>query len=259
MRTSKYGSGGPPLVLVHGLACDSSDWAAQVAAFDASTTVVVCELPGHGSSPATPAECTIQAYGAALARDLITQAVGPAILVGHSMGCRIVLEAYRVEPAIASHLVLIDGSRIGEGDPTAAERAMATELAGDGYLRFMRSFFGAMFVADPAIATLIFERGISLPAPNGRALITNLAGWDAGEVEAALDCVAVPVLAIQTTTMDTARQRISLQPGQSSPWLDLIRAHVPRAETVTLFGSGHFPQIERSDEVNALIAGFARL
>ena len=26
-----------------------------------------------------------------------------------------------------------------------------------------------------------------------------------------------------------------------------------------LFGLGHFPQIERSDEVNALIAGFARL
>jgi pimeloyl-ACP methyl ester carboxylesterase len=123
----------------------------------------------------------------------------------------------------------------------------------------MRSFFGAMFVADPAIATLIFERGISLPAPTGRALITNLAGWDAGEVEAALDCVAVPVLAIQTTTMGTARQRISLQPGQSSPWLDLIRARVAQVETVTLFGSGHFPQIERSDEVNALIAGFARL
>jgi len=258
VRTSKYGSGGPPLVLVHGLACDGSDWAAQVAAFDASTTVVVCELPGHGSSPATPAECTIPAYGAALARDLIEQAVGPAILVGHSMGCRIILEAYRVEPAIASRLVLLDGSRISEGDSRAAERAMAAELAGDGYLRFMRSFFGAMFVADPAIARSIFERGVSLPAPNGRALITNLAGWDAGEVEAALDCVAVPVLAIQTTTMDTARQRISLQPGQSAPWLDLIRARVPQAETVTLFGSGHFPQIERSDEVNALIAGFAR-
>jgi pimeloyl-ACP methyl ester carboxylesterase len=115
-----------------------------------------------------------------------------------------------------------------------------------------------LVVADPAIARSIFERGVSLPAPYGRALITNLAGWDAGEVEAALDCVAVPVLAIQTTTMDTARQRISLQPGQSAPWLDLIRARVPQAETVTLFGSGHFPQIERSDEVNALIAGFAR-
>ena len=113
MRTTRYGSGGPPLVLVHGLACDGSDWAAQVAAFEPRTTVIVCELPGHGSSPAIPADCTVGAYGAALVRDLIEQAVGPAILVGHSMGCRIVVEAYRVEPTIASGLVLIDGSRIG--------------------------------------------------------------------------------------------------------------------------------------------------
>jgi pimeloyl-ACP methyl ester carboxylesterase len=105
----------------------------------------------------------------------------------------------------------------------------------------------------------IFQRGISLPAPIGRALIANLAGWDAGEVEAVLDCIAVPVLAIQTTTMDTARERVSLQSGQSSPRLDLVGAHVPQAESVTLFGAGHFPQIENSDEITALIAGFAQL
>ncbi len=259
MRTTRYGSGGPPLVLVHGLACDGSDWAAQVAVFEPRTTVIVCELPGHGSSPAIPADCTVGAYGAALVRDLIEQAVGPAILVGHSMGCRIVVEAYRVEPTIASGLVLIDGSRIGAGDPEAAQRALADELAGDGYLRFIRSFFGSMLVADPPTARMILERGLSLPAPVGRMLIANLAGWDAGEVEVALDCIAVPLLAIQTTTMDTARQRASLQPGESSPWLDLIRAHVPHAAITTLFGSGHFPQIERSQEITELIACFAQL
>ena len=128
-----------------------------------------------------------------------------------------------------------------------------------GNLRFIRSFFGSMLVADPPTARMILERGLSLPAPVGRMLIANLAGWDAGEVEVALDCIAVPLLAIQTTTMDTARQRASLQPGESSPWLDLIRAHVPHAAITTLFGSGHFPQIERSQEITELIACFAQL
>ena len=154
MRMTRAGTGGPPLVFVHGLACDGTDWHAQVDSLETRTTVVVCELPGHGSSPARPAECTIEAYGAALARALTKLKLPPSILVGHSMGCRVVLEASQLEPDAVCGLVLVDGSRIGEGDPAAAERAMADELAGDGYPRFMRQFFESMFVpsSDPVLA-----------------------------------------------------------------------------------------------------------
>ena len=194
MRTTRYGSGGPPLVLVHGLACDGSDWAAQVAVFEPRTTVIVCELPGHGSSPAIPADCTVGAYGAALVRDLIEQAVGRRFWWATAWGAG---SLWR---------------RTGSNPPSPPDWCSSTA-----------------------------------------------AGSDAGEVEVALDCIAVPLLAIQTTTMDTARQRASLQPGESSPWLDLIRAHVPHAAITTLFGSGHFPQIERSQEITELIACFAQL
>ncbi|MEO3756831.1 alpha/beta hydrolase [Mycobacterium sp. B14F4] len=258
MRMSRAGTGGPPLVFVHGLACDATNWQAQVGSFATRTTVVVCELPGHGSSPGTPTDCTIEGYGAALARGLTELTLPPAILVGHSMGCRVVLEANRVEPGAVSGLILIDGSRIGEGDPAAAERAMADELAGDGYSRFMRQFFESMFVSssDPALAEAIIHRALDFPAAIGRNLLTNLAGWDAAEVESALDSVRVPLLAIQSTTLDAARERVSLKPGQNSAWIDLVLAHVPRATVVTLPGAGHFPQIELADEVNALIADF---
>ncbi len=259
MRMTRYGSGGPALVLVHGLACDPTDWDAQVASFAPRTTVIVGELAGHGSSPGTPADCTIEAYGTALARQLATLAVGPVILVGHSMGCRVVLQACRVDPSAVSALVLIDGSRIADGDPRAAEAAMAEELAGDGYQRFIRGFFESMLIGDPALAEAIIERALRLEPDVGRALLTDLAGWDAGEVERALDAVGVPVLAIQTTTMDTTRRRVSLAAGLRSPWLDLVRAHVPAAEVAVLPGSGHFPQIEKADEVSALIAGFAQI
>jgi pimeloyl-ACP methyl ester carboxylesterase len=158
-------------------------------------------------------------------------------------------------------LVLVDGSRIGAGDPVAAERAMADEVAGDGYPRFMRQFFESMFFrsSDPAVAKAIVDRALRLPAAVGRPLITNLAGWDAGQVESALDAVGVPLLAIQSTTMDATRTRVSLSPGQSSGWIDLIRAHVPQAAVAILLGTDHYPQIARADEVTALIASFASL
>ncbi|MEI6252598.1 MAG: alpha/beta fold hydrolase [Mycobacteriaceae bacterium] len=250
---------GAPLVFVHGFACDRTDWRAQVDSLGSRTTVVEYELPGHGSTPGTPAECTIEAYGAGLARALRDLELPPAILVGHSMGCRVVLEANRFQPDAVAGLVLVDGSRIAQGDPVAARRAMADELDGDGYRRFVREFFASMFFSssDPAVARAICDRAMRLPAEVGRALMTDLAGWDASEVENALDRVRVPLLAIQSTTMDTALKRVPLNAGQSSPWIDLIRTHVPDAAVAILPGPSHFPQIELADEVTALIAGFA--
>lgn len=249
----------PPLVFVHGFACDRTDWRAQVDSLGSRTTVVEYELPGHGSSPGAPAECTIEAYGAGLGRTLRELELPPAILVGHSMGCRVVLEANRFQPEAVAGLVLVDGSRIAHGDPVAARRTMADELDGDGYRRFVREFFESMFFAssDPAVARAICDRAMRLPAEVGRTLMTDLAGWDAGEVEGALGMVAVPLLAIQSTTMDAALKRVSLTPGGSSPWVDLIRTQVPGAAVAILSGTGHFPQIELADEVTALIAGFA--
>lgn len=249
----------PPLVFVHGFACDRTDWRIQVDSLAAGTTVVEYELPGHGSTPGTPADCTIKAYGAGLARALTELELPPAILVGHSMGCRVVLEANRCQPDNVAGLVLVDGSRIAQGDPLVARRAMADQLDGDGYQRFVREFFESMFFpsSDPALTKAICDRAMRMPAAVGRALMTDIAGWDAGEVEAALDTVAVTLLVIQSTTMDTALKRVPLTPGQSSPWIDLVRTHVPGAAVTVLTGPGHFPQIELADEVTALIAGFA--
>jgi pimeloyl-ACP methyl ester carboxylesterase len=258
MYVTRVGSGGPPLFFVHGLACDATDWRAQVDAFSPTTTVAACDLPGHGASRAVPADCTIEAYGRAVAAAVTELRVPPAILVGHSMGCRVVLAATRASPDVVAGLVLVDGSRIGAGDPEAAGQAMADEVAGDGYLRFMRQFFESMFVpsSDPVLALAIVDRALRMPARLGRPLLRDLAGWDAAEVEGALDAVGVPVLAIQSTTMDTARERVSLTTGLSSPWLDLVRAHLPSAAVEILPGTSHFPQIERADDVNAAIAGF---
>jgi pimeloyl-ACP methyl ester carboxylesterase len=259
MRTTMTGIGDPPLIFVHGFACDGTDWQAQRESLEKKTTVIVCELPGHGFSPGTSAECTIEAYGAAVAKTLRELPSRPAILVGHSMGCRVVLEANRVQSDAVAGLVLVDGSRISSGDPIAAEQAMADELAGDGYRRFVRQFFESMFFpsSNPALAMAIVERALRFPTGLGRTLMTDLAGWDAREMESALDSVHVPLLAIQSTTLDTARQRVSLEPGLSSPWLELVSAHVPQASIEMLHGYSHFPQIELADEVTALIADCA--
>ena len=228
MHVTTAGSGGPPLFFVHGLACDATDWRAQVDALAPQTTVVRV-VARTRISPGTPADCTIEAYGAAVAQALAELESPPAILVGHSMGCRVVLAADRARPDAVAGLVLVDGGRIGAGDPVAAGQAMADDLVGEGYLGFMRDFsMDVVPSSDPIVAQAIIERALRFPAELGRPLLENLATWDAAAVEGALDAVDVPVLAMQSTAMDTARERVSLTTGLNSPWIDLVRAHVPR-------------------------------
>lgn len=254
------GTGSPALVFVHGFACDATDWRAQVTSLAAGTTVVTVDLPGHGRNRAAKTECTIVDYGRWVAQALSELALAPAVLIGHSMGCRVVLEAARRRPEAIAGLVLIDGSRIGEGDSVAARQAMAEKIVGDGYQRFIRQFFGSMFLmsSDDELKRAITGRALLFSPTIGRSLLADLAGWDAAEAVKALAAVRVPLLAIQSTTMVSGRERSSLQPGQNSPWLDLIRAEVPTAIIAELFGSGHFPQIEQAEEVSAAIAQFVR-
>ena len=87
------GDGRPPIVFVHGFACAHSDWDAQVAHFSPRHQTIAVDLRGHGASPGEAAECSIERYGADVAEVMRALALPPAVLVGHSMGCRVAVEA----------------------------------------------------------------------------------------------------------------------------------------------------------------------
>lgn len=258
MHVNVSGHGSPALVFVHGFACDANDWAAQTTALASLSTVISCDLISHGRSVVSAEASTIAQYGAAVAALLEERDLAGVILVGHSMGCRVSLACYAAAPERIAGLVLLDGSRIGSGDPAEAAYAMTAHLAGEGYDTFIRAFFDAMFVpsSDPVVHAAILERAQRLPASVGRPLLVDLARWDAGDMDAAISRITVPVLAIQTTTLNLARERVPLAVDGESAWLDLVRSHQPSAQVATIPGAGHFPHIEQAHEVTALIADF---
>jgi len=258
MHVNVAGTGQPALVFVHGFACDSTDWAAQLDSLGSRTEVVSCDLGSHGRSPGEEPEASIAAYGASVARLLEELGLTAVILVGHSMGCRVVLECARRASERVVGIVLLDGSRIGVGDPTAAARTMAARLEGAGYASFLREFFAAMFVpsSEPRLQRAVLERALRLPPNVGRRLLVDIVQWDAGEMEAALSRVSVPLLTIQTTTLNVEGDRVSLAADSESAWLDLVRGHQPDVEIATLTGAGHFPHIENAEKVTELIGNF---
>ncbi|MBV8030462.1 MAG: alpha/beta hydrolase [Betaproteobacteria bacterium] len=252
------GRGAPPLFFVHGYCCEHGDWAPQLEHFRATHEIVACDLRGHGRTPGRPEECTIETFGgdvAALATNLGLRGV---VLVGHSMGCRVVLEAARLMPEGVAGIVLVDGSRFASGDPEAAAAAARAAIERDGYAAFAATLFGEMFVPGSVRAKEILAR-VDARAPDvGAALWPRSAAWDAGKLEAALDAVRSPVLAIQSTTRDpTTLRRTSLKPGETSPWLKLLRKKLGRLPVEVIPGVGHFTQLDAPERVNTLIREFA--
>lgn len=251
MNFVQRGSGEPPLLLVHGFACSHEDWQRQIQFFASSRQVVACDLRGHGATPGRAHECSIEHYGGDVAALLNNLGFAKAVLVGHSMGTRVVLEAARIAPERVAGIVLIDGSRQASGDPDAAETAVRTSIEAAGYAAFAENAFRQMRCSDA-----ILERAKRLPAETGTALWARMVRWDAAHIDAALAAVHAPLMVIQSTYIDHNRQRRSLTAGQSTAWLELVREKVPGARIEVIPGVGHFTQLDAADEVNRLLAAF---
>src|SRR5215475_7741641 len=177
LHYQRAGAGVPPLVFVHGFACAHEDWRHQAAAFAGRHCVVACDLRGHGASPGDAASSDIETFGADVAALLGALDLSGAVLVGHSMGTRVVL-------------VLVDGSFQGAAGARAEEAARATVSAA-GYGAFVGPLFEQMFLVASPEADRIRERALALAEAVGAALWPSMAGWDARRMTAALENITV--------------------------------------------------------------------
>lgn len=254
----REGDGYPPLVFVHGIACAHDDWQAQIDYLRPRQCVVACDLRGHGASSGDPAHCDIETYGADVIDLLRTLDLSPAVLVGHSMGCRVVLQAYIDAPKRVAGLVLVEGSRVGTGDPHLAEQAVRQRIQAVGYTPFVQGIFASMFLegSDPRVKERIVRRALALPEAIGADLFPRFFCWDAQWMDVALARVAVPTLVIQSTSVNPQGARIALEPGAISPWLDLVRRLVPTAQIDIVSGAGHFVVVEKPQAVNQHLEEF---
>ena len=257
IQYTRTGKGRPPIVFVHGFGCARSDWDNQVAHFQPSHETVAVDLGGHGTSPGGPEHRRLETHGADVAALLEKLNLPPAVLVGHSMGCRVVTAAAALVPDRVKALILVDGSRQGEANSKAHE-ARAKTLADIGYQAYAKSAFEQMFGHDydKAKAATILQRAMDRPAGIAGPLFVDIGRYDSECMDALLSSVRVPMLAIQTTKLTPDGRRVPVESGETTPYLDLLRSKVKGVAIDIIPGIGHFPQLERPRETNAMIAAF---
>jgi pimeloyl-ACP methyl ester carboxylesterase len=252
------GSGSTTLIFVHGFGCDQSDWDAQVDALSARYRVVTFDLPGHADVP-QPEPVTVEALADVLCEVKASHSSGGTVLAGHSLGCRVVLEAFRRCPADVLGLILLDGSRMAAPDLEQAMANVRHVLRSVGVRAYFQQAFDGMLQLsnNAALRRHVLPRLEKIDSNFAEELVLNITRWDAQEIEPVLATVKVPILLLQSTHIDDTLQWKSMEIGTSNAWTDLVTQAVHGTEVTIVPQIGHFLQIEAPESVNREISRFA--
>ena len=237
------GSGSPALVFIHGWNCDRSYWSAQLPVFASTHRVVAIDLAGHGDSGVNRVEWSMANFGADVAAVADALQLQDIILVGHSMGGPVALEAARllkrrVDMVIGADTLSDVSLRYPDEQLAGMLAAMGADFSGtvEGLVR--GSFF--LPTSDPALIDQIASDMSAAPAAAGIGAFGGFARWFNEEVEQTLADIDVPIRLINSDYRPT-----NIGAGQ---------ALTTSFEAVLMSGVGHFVMQEDSAQFNAIMA-----
>ena len=235
-----YGDGSPALVFVHGWMCDQSYWSEQIEPFSTSNTVVTIDLPGHGQSGMDRDEWDMVALGGDVRSVVEHLGLTEVIVLGHSMGGPVALEAARLMPDRVIAVVGVDalhdfGFRYEPGSFEAMAAAFESDFAGT-----MDQFVSSMFHdgADPVLIAGIRDNMAEGPPDVGADLMVDFEDYD---MVAAVSAIDVPIYSINADLWPTD--------------IEANQAIHTDYEAVIVDEVGHFLMMEDPAAFNAHLVG----
>ncbi len=237
------------VLFIHGYSGHPDNWDNLRTALPENLKGRTVTLVGHGFRLAEPGPFNIERC----ADDILSALHHPAILVGHSMGCRIALEVARRVNDKVKALVLVDGSN-APGNTTELRQTLNFERKSRGHDEMMGDVLDTMMVGklSAGLRTQMTGRIRSMPATRAGAYEISMMQWGTNNFKSALAAVKCPVLLVQSTSLVSGegwtRKSISEQPN--SLWLDAWEAS-GKAMIVRITGCGHYVMMEKP----AVVAG----
>ncbi|MGH8261602.1 MAG: alpha/beta fold hydrolase [Steroidobacteraceae bacterium] len=235
-----YGHGDPAVVLIHGWACDSTYWHAQLADLAAKYTTVTLDLAGHGASGRNRTDWSMARFGQDVAAVVQQLASARVILVGHSMGGPVALEAAAILGPRVIGIVGIDTFKsLGLPPPPRATVAQAVAPFRADFTAEMHRFVPTLFEphADAAIVRRVTDDMAREPP---RIAIAALVSLNTMDYRTLLPRVRAPIVAIDS----------DLGYAESEA---RIRSVVPSFHLITMKGDGHFLMLEDPKHFNPIL------
>lgn len=230
------GEGETTIVFVHCWTCNHQFWEPQIEYFSQDYKVVWLDLAGHGKSGSQRQEYTMSAFGNDVAAVVNQVATDKVILVGHSMGGPVVIEAAKLLGDRVIGIVGVDTFYTPFEYPTSEEKI--EEFIGpfkNDFQAASEQLVNSMFTpsADPELIETIVEQMGSADQDMAVSAMREIFRWNAQQAPTDLEIYSAKL------------RNINGAPTGKETALD---------ESVTLIrGVGHFVAQAKPDEFNQVL------
>jgi len=232
------GNGEPALVFIHGWSCDKSYWDDQVKTFSTKYKVVAINLAGHGESGTTRKNYTIELFGEDVAAVVNKLKLDNVILIGHSMGGSVIIEAAKRLKGKIIGLVGADTYQSFKDDWTEEQKESFLKPFHSDFVNTTKNFVKAMLpkTADSTLVNKIANDMSSAPPEIAISAIRNLFFYD-------------PIPTLKEIQLPIVSINCDMYPVS----IEENRKYVNSFTVKMMNGVGHFVMLEDKDKFNKLL------
>ena len=250
LRTLRMGQGSP-VILLHGLFGAATNWGRVQRRLAADHLVLAMDARNHGASAHDPA-FTYPAMAQDVLDTLDAEGIGPAAVLGHSMGGKIAMQLALIAPARVTRLVVADIAPVTYPVHFAAMTAAMLALPlRPGLTRVQADAALAPDAPDPSV------RGFVLQNLRFGATPDQPPRWRNGLAEIAAGLADIALW----TGQGVYPGPVLVLRGENSDYIlpehrPLFRAHFPQARFATLRGAGHWLHADAPEAFIATVQAF---
>lgn len=237
---------GVPVILIHGYSDSSLSFEPVLEYLPSNVRALAVTLRGHGDADRPPSGYALSDFANDVALFAEALELGPAVVVGHSMGSGVARDFAIEHPSRTSAVVLIGAFAKMHGNPVIDELEQAVRQLSDPVDPvFVREFQEGTIThpVPPEFVDRAVAESLKMPARVWNAVLDGMLAYD---LEDRLENITVPVLAVWGD-----RDAIF---GQDD-W-DSLAASLPNVRIELYPGAGHATHWEHPDRFASDLVAF---